>query len=139
MKKNVKNSLLATLTLSAVCALSMGAFGVKDASAEGATLPSGTTVDMYLIAGQSNAVGYSPKGAESESFENVWYTGEVNKQLDGTGANAKMGDYTAYTNVTTGQGKSKSNIGPEYGMAKILNDYYTGSDKKALMVKSRRF
>ena len=136
MKKNVKNSLLATLSLSAVCALSMGAFGVKDASAEGATLLSGTTVDMYLIAGQSNAVGYSPKGAESESFENVWYTGEVNKKLDGTGANANMGDYTAYTNVTAGQGKSQSNIGPEYGMAKILNDYYTGSDKKALIVKS---
>ncbi|MGN1053269.1 MAG: hypothetical protein ACI4SH_07780, partial [Candidatus Scatosoma sp.] len=135
MKNTLKKNIIATLACASVFAICGGVAAFRTASAEGAVLPEGATVDMYLIAGQSNAAGYSPKGAENQTFTNVWYTGEVNKTLDGTGANANMGDYTAYTNVTVGQGKSQNEIGPEYGIAKVLNDYYSG-DTKALIVKS---
>ena len=135
MKKNVKKCLLATLSLSAVFALGVGVSSFN-ALADEATLPKNITVDMYLVAGQSNAAGYSAKGTQCQTFDNVWYVGETNKELDGANANTGMGDYNTYVNVTAGQGLTGNRIGPEYGMAKVLNEYYAGTDTKALIVKS---
>ena len=136
MKNSVKKWLLAILSLSIFGSFGVGILKINDVNAQNSTLLTGTTVEMYLVAGQSNAVGYSPKGENNQVFENVWYTGEVNKQLNGSNANVNMGDYTAYANVTAGQGRNINSIGPEYGMAKVLNQYYAGTNTKALIMKS---
>ena len=130
-----KKSIL-ILTVAALCAFTAGTAAITKREAKANTLPENTTVDMYLLAGQSNAVGYSPKWALNQTFENVWYAGEVNRKLDGTNANATLGDHTTYVNVTAGLGRDNSCIGPEYGMSEVLNDLYAGTDRKAMIVKS---
>lgn len=134
MRKQSKRNLLAMLALSSAIAMGCGAASLT-ASADEATLPEGN-VDIYLIAGQSNAVGYSPKGTENATYENVWYVGDVDRNKDKNGAAENMKDVSTYKNVTAGMGKSSDHIGPEYGMAKALNSYYSSSNRKALIVKS---
>ena len=95
------------------------------------------TIDMYLIAGQSNAAGFSEKMDVSGTFENVWYAGETNHHVDG-----QVDSYTWVEKedwkycVTTGYGSKYDRIGPEFGMAAVLNDMYAGSDTKAMIFKS---
>lgn len=94
-------------------------------------------IDMYLIAGQSNAAGYSSKGNLNESFENVRYAGSVDYSLVmGYGTNESVASFEDFkTSVTAGLGRSTNHIGPEYGMAKTLNDVY-GEEKQAFIFKS---
>jgi hypothetical protein len=89
------------------------------------------TVDMYLIAGQSNAAGYSDKGSLDQTFTNVGYAGEVDKQLNNAGAGvSNVASYSEYLwKTTAGLGRTSNHIGPEYGIAKQLNAKYTGSTK----------
>lgn len=79
------------------------------------------TLNVYLIAGQSNAAGYSgnayltcsdTKVAEYRAgYSNVWYHG-----------NADNNFITAYDQVAKlGQGKTDSNFGAEVGMAEIIS------------------
>ena len=97
------------------------------------------TIDLYLIGGQSNAAGYSPKGDLNETFSNVTYAGQVN--LSRTGANAgiaaqdliRADDWKPA--VTAGLGRSAGHIGPEYGIAKILNGAYS-AESPAMIFKS---
>ncbi len=81
-------------------------------------------IDMYLIGGQSNAVGYSNKGNLSGVFDNVWFAGE-NERNRTTGAVAfsMINEYSKC--VKTGFGLNANCIGPEYGMAEVLNDFYS--------------
>ena len=91
-------------------------------------------IDMYLIAGQSNAVGYSTAPATGDTFSNVMYAGQVNCPVGSTsGANDYLNPYR--TSVTKGLGRSAAYIGPEYGMAKVLDGIYT-ADHKAMIFKS---
>lgn len=96
-------------------------------------------IDMYLIGGQSNAGGYSKlSGFDiSGTFDNVLYAGEVNRsRANGTSPNVRRIDsFDDYIAVTTGLGFSTSYIGPEFGMAEVLDNLY-GSDKKAIIFKS---
>ena len=96
-----------------------------------------TPIDMYLIGGQSNAVGYSSKGALSETFENVGYAGAVNRYLsDGTYRANNIENFSQFKwAVTSGLGHSPAYIGPEYGLAQYLNDKYSGANK-AFIFKS---
>ena len=107
-------------------------------TAEAASEP--TPIDMYLIGGQSNAAGYSRIGANTtETFENVAYSGitEVNfRNGSGEAISTAALDYSNIKwQVTGGLGTDSGKIGPEYGMAKVLNQYYTG-DKKAFIFKN---
>lgn len=106
---------------------------IKDVSAETQASP----LDMYLIAGQSNAVGYSTKGDYSETFENIGYAGAVNHSMSsGKYAAENVDSFSEYKwSITAGLGRSSSHIGPEYGMAKILNAQYNQT-KKAFIFKS---
>lgn len=89
------------------------------------------TVDIYLLAGQSNAAGYSAKGSLSGTFANVGYAGEVDKKLNNAGVGfSNIASYSEYLwQTTAGLGRTSNHIGPEYGMAKALNAKYTGSTK----------
>ncbi len=91
-------------------------------------------IDMYLIAGQSNAVGYSNKGSLSGEFTNVWFAGE-NEKNRRTGATTLSIIDNYVKSVKAGYGWNSNCIGPEYGMAEILNDYYD-SENPAFIFKS---
>ena len=73
-------------------------------------------IDMYLIGGQSNAVGYSSKGNLSDTFENVGYAGAVDHFLsNGTYRTENIDSFSEYKrSVAAGLGKTSGFIGPEY-------------------------
>lgn len=96
-------------------------------------------IDMYLVAGQSNAVGYSQilRSSEDQTFSNVWYAGmtEKNFLVDHTGTDT-LSSFSKYKrSVTVGLGSSSAKIGPEYGIAKVLNPLYAG-ETKAMIFKT---
>lgn len=94
-------------------------------------------IDIYLIAGQSNAAGSSTKGNLKGVFKNVWFTGEVDRnRRTGSASLAYVSDKGVRFSKTVkaGLGVSTNHIGPEYGMAEVLNDYY--SDNPVLIFKS---
>ena len=123
------------ISLFAALIVSVCGFGIsaKIVAAETEPIP----IDMYLIGGQSNAAGYSAKGNLREEFENVGYAGAVDKSLMfGTYGNENIESFSEFQwSVTTGLGKDSNSIGPEYGLAKVLNDKYSGT-KKAFIFKS---
>ena len=94
-------------------------------------------VDIYLVGGQSNAAGYSLKGDLNEAFSNVGYAGSTNFSLSGKTYQSNYTDsFSAFkTSVTAGLGTDTLRIGPEYGMAKAMNDRYEGQ-RKAFIYKS---
>lgn len=93
-------------------------------------------IDLYLIAGQSNAAGSSNKGNLKETYKNVWFAGEVDEnRRTGSASLSYFNKKVRYLKaVKPGLGVSASHIGPEYGMAQIFNDYY--SDNPVLIFKS---
>ena len=91
-------------------------------------------IDVYLIGGQSNAAGSSRVKNLRGNFTNIMFTGEVDKnRRTGAASLALIGRYRK--SVRTGYGVSTNHIGPEYGMAETLNDYY-GNGRPALIFKS---
>lgn len=96
----------------------------------------GKTIDMYLIGGQSNAVGYSTvsTGTADETFPNVIYAGQTDYNMFADKASSDS--LTEYVSpVTSGLGRTTGYIGPEYGLAKALNSRYS-QDNKAFIFKS---
>lgn len=89
------------------------------------------SIALYLIAGQSNAAGYSAKGTLDETFENVGYAGEINRKLNNAGADvSNVASYSSYLwQTTAGLGRTANHIGLEYGIAKQLNGNYKGNTK----------
>lgn len=102
-------------------------------------------VDVYIIAGQSNAAGTSKitggmdgRDAENteltkEVFNSVLYGGVSQPRIDGGYA---TGAPTYFKNsfVSRGYGVDYNYIGPEYGMAKELSKHYT-AESPALIFK----
>ena len=99
------------------------------------------TMDIYLIAGQSNATGYtklqdmasvtefSPEAVKG--FSNVHYTG--NSRSNGAEPRDRV---IAWQNTTIGLGYTQNHFGPEVGMAKALSAYYNAeSGKNAGIIK----
>lgn len=132
----IKKRVLSIVAAAALIFTALIGFVGAPAKAEEAVKP----IDMYLIGGQSNAAGYSlaSKGNVDGSFSNVMYAGEVDKRLDDTsvGGGINLNSYATYKKaVTVGCGVRNGYIGPEFGMAKTLNSYYSG-DKKAIIFKS---
>ena len=91
------------------------------------------TIDMYLVAGQSNAAGCTLisnipqekiKDEYRNGFSNVLYYGKV------TGSNDIL-NFT--TNVKLGQGQTSGCIGPEIGIADAIQRY--SPDRQAIVVK----
>ncbi len=95
------------------------------------------TIDMYLLAGQSNAVGYSDMIDIAGTYENVWYAGEVERYANGYVDSYSWLDSSKWKKcVTTGYGGRVYQIGPEFGIASVLNDMYAGTDTKAMIFKT---
>lgn len=135
---NVKKAIQKTIALLGTTALLAGAC----VALPKATLPvqavtsEEKTIDMYLIAGQSNAAGYSYKGKKLEGvFENVRYAGEVDRnRASGNAAHSYL-TYPFEPAVKQGYGRTLAHVGPEYGIAEKLNEKYKGGHK-ALVFKS---
>ena len=92
--------------------------------------------DIYIIAGQSNAAGYSSKGGSLGGvFENISYAGEINVPRNGGTPAQSCLEYPFVEEVTEGLGRTSGYIGPEYGMAEVLNEHYSAS-RRAMIVKT---
>lgn len=97
-------------------------------------------INLYLIAGQSNAAGYSyfnqsflqSNAAFSAGYENVLYTGSAVSMLSGIPLSPNTVDVTP---VRAGFGYLDSYIGPELGIADVLSRYYTDPNHKAGIIK----
>lgn len=93
-------------------------------------------IDIYLLAGQSNAAGWSAisnagEGQRDEnSYENVRYY-SVDTWTDGTEPYSNR----TYCAVHEGLGYDAEHLGPELGMARALNDRYATNERKAIIVK----
>ena len=97
--------------------------GVKEVKAYDA-MP---ILDMYLIAGGSNALGCSLHNGElTDAYANVGYA-------SGT---SSFADFK--WSVEAGYGATEAHVGPEYGMAEVLDSVYAsnGGDKQAFIFKS---
>lgn len=136
--KTVLKKIIATIS-AGLLAFSFVALPVKSAAAETSQpIP----IDMYLIAGQSNAAGYSTKGFKdlTETFENVGYGGEVqrNFRTDGNSASSYLEFEKFRWEVKAGLGSSGGYVGPEYGMAKAMNEQYANREdgRKAFIFKT---
>ncbi len=106
-------------------------------------------IDIFILAGQSNAAGESyTTGVTKETFSNVWYAGEAGPKPTYNGAAATQGglingvtpgngyDVTyPFNPVSLGLGSKGDTMGPEFGMAKYLNDKYS-ADHPAMIFKT---
>ena len=123
----MRNVSLILLLLLIFSLASCNLFGGDDPKPEDEKQMSGTEkiINVYLIAGQSNAVGYGMdtgnKIAKSderftEGFENVLYYGEQERW---NGKNLDNG----FEPVTLGMGVAKDRSGAEIGIANAIADY----------------
>lgn len=98
-------------------------------------VPKGKLIELYLIGGQSNAVGSTEhKGQLTGVYKNVGYAGCCEMKRNGV----PSGQYNLqnfYWEVKAGYGGTTAKVGPEYGMAQVLDNYYTG-ETKAFIFKS---
>lgn len=96
---------------------------------QGPTLPKEKTLDIYLVAGQSNATGctyisdlngaYAWASELQDGFSNVLYAG--NSRSNGAEPRDRIIDWQK---TTMRLGMSANHFGPEAGMAVALSDYY---------------
>lgn len=105
------------------------------APASAARAEESKVIDMYLIAGQSNAAGSTAKGGATGSYGNVMYGGQTNMFMNGSIATSYVSFNSFRCPVVPGLGATVSQIGPELGMAKVLNDRYS-ADNKCFIFKS---
>lgn len=112
------------------------AFEKRAAKAE-ETIEQAQQIDMYLIAGQSNAAGYSTFGDADVSgvYPNILYGGQTDRNMKTHEAKTELLSFGDFVPVRAGLGIYSDRIGPEYGMAKTLNAYYSG-ERKAFIFKS---
>lgn len=97
---------------------------------------SGIPIDLYLIGGQSNAGGATNhQNMLKGVFRNVGYAGQVNNQYrTGVSSADNISSFDKYYwEVKAGYGELTSRVGPEYGMAKALNDLYSKSHRAFIM------
>lgn len=100
------------------------------------------SIDLYFIAGQSNASGYSTFSFNTAvadnprfgyGFNNIWYAGDA----ESTGSNSMVIHRDlGWQLARIGQGAAVNKFGPEAGMAEALSAYYnTESGKVAGIIK----
>lgn len=100
--------------------------------------PADKEIDVYFIAGQSNAAGCShndtitaPSNAYAEGYSNVLYLGCAMSNQSETGMIV-----STLTPAKLGMGINSSHFGAEVGMAEYLSQYYnTNSGKYAVIIK----
>ena len=124
-------ALLAVIALCLTLFLPFGRFGVRVQAEE-----TGKVIDVFLLAGQSNAAGYTQGTRKlGGTFENVSYAGETDIDRKTGVASSSYMTYPFKTEVTEGLGRTTACMGPEYGIAEALNESY-GEGHKALIFKT---
>ncbi len=86
------------------------------------------TIDIYLIAGQSNAAGSTLINDDMSLYKDVRETldgGFTHVHYSGRSYGVPT-DKSNWTKTTSGQGITNRHIGPELGLAKYLSKYYNG-------------
>lgn len=104
-------------------------------------LKKNTSVDIYLIAGQSNASGYTLFDKDSLLSKNdryiygsnsVLYAGRAQYTVNGSTTGVNEFDFGL---AMAGQGFNCDRMGAEVSMANVLADYYSGTDTDAAIIK----
>lgn len=94
-------------------------------------------IDIFILAGQSNASGSTPfagvpvEEQDKNQYKNVRYYYH-RTQTDGKIMQNEVG----LKAVKQGFGANANYVGPELGMARVLNPLYPTSDRKAVIFKS---
>ena len=89
------------------------------------------TIDMYLVAGQSNAAGYTKtESIPADKMKNVYQVGFDKVFYYGNADSHSV--YNFSTQVRLGLGWTASHFGPEIGMAEMITKY---SGKQSIIVK----
>ena len=101
----------------------------------------GRSIDVYLVAGQSNASGYTSYAEDKMfalddnylyGFQNIMYAGDAESSSGSTTVHHEH----PWSLARVGQGAGTNKIGPEVGMAKVLSSYYNAqSGKEAGIIK----
>ncbi len=137
-----KFKLLCILTL-CICAASFGFAGIGFSGVRAADTgvsisgsssfreanTQGQRIDMYLIAGQSNASGNS-RNIAAPAVQEALYIGEREEAVGSSGMFCR-------NDVSTGLGINAEMMGPEYGLAAGLKQYYS-PDQPACIFKTGR-
>ncbi len=113
-------------------------------------------IDIYIIAGQSNAVGhtgfynnantpeythylkqFAPELAEGGSgYTHIHYAGNSRKDTTENGVRTLVNQDKPWQKISMGLGASANHIGPEVGMARALAKYYNAeSGRSAGIIK----
>ena len=127
----MKKRRIVTLVLAAILVVSMCIIGVIAASAEETSQSSGSLgeIDVYLIAGQSNAVGFGSDGLSASILNDPRYTnGFDNVLYYGVGENNVVSELVP---VTVGLGKNTESVGAEVGIAAAVS----GSNRMSAVIK----
>jgi len=117
----------------------------KDQNVE-VTYSDNKNVDVYILAGQSNAAGFTPIAS---LFKPYTYGGEmnadkVNEYMNGykdvlyygvAQSNSPETAGVTWSVVSSGKGANAYRIGPELGFAEAMSAYYGGSNGKAALIK----
>ena len=100
-----------------------------------------TSIDVYILAGQSNAVGHTKISdrkallkdmpALEKGYKNVLYTSHSRMQNKPELEHR----FVPWQGVTLDLGRKEGFMGPEVGMAKVLSEYYKDTDKDAGFIK----
>lgn len=95
-------------------------------------------VDLFIIAGQSNAEGNSkielcaPEKRDRKVYENIEYYAK--RTLVSGKIIKAQGDFRP-VREGLGAGDEENHIGPEMGMAKVLSPLYDGKENRCVLVK----
>ncbi|MBE6668341.1 MAG: sialate O-acetylesterase [Ruminococcaceae bacterium] len=104
------------------------------------------SIDIYIIAGQSNAVGHSKindmetiaSGVPGvvKGYSNIYYAGNARTDTVVSSVRYIIDNDVDWQNVTVGLGRQGGYIGPELGMAEVLSSYYNkNTGKEAGIIK----
>lgn len=117
-----------TTIFSAICSVSfmLGCglnFSMETHANNRAKAETAKPIDIYLIAGGSNAAGYSvyDNTLGGETFTNVGYGGETDKLVGGNASSSYLSYNEFAWDLSKGYGYTNACIGPEYGMGKQLS------------------
>ena len=104
------------------------------------------SIDIYIIAGQSNGAGYTRY--DSALLGNLWekykvgspsilYTGRAEYTINVNTPNVSTGvnEFSEWTPARAGQGMSTAHMGAEVGMASYLSENYYNGGKTAGFIK----
>jgi len=126
-KKKIISLILSSLILVSTCIV--GAVSAFAAEEETVAPGSKGEIDVYLIAGQSNAVGYGSDGLSASIMNDPRYTnGFKNVLYMGV---AEGNDYSDFVPVTVGLGKTTERVGAEVGIASVVGD----TDRNSAIIK----